>query len=223
MFQKSRLFMSRSKRWFASRRVARLNDLMKTLFRIFIFLAVFNSSVSLAEDLQAPSPESSEIDLPLSIVTRIELAVSEGTCEASWREKAAQAGVVETAVDAMTTLYLVPCAFWTHNWAWMAFARIAEFSRPDGYLTLPMLFVDYSSIQGPVARNVLHNIVWDPLLQTISSRFFLNGKEDCGSAVNYQWDSGQRSFTLKTLLKQDESRMNADNRPGRGTCFTSNG
>jgi hypothetical protein len=217
MFQNGPARIQKTTRGFTASHRIEFNDPMKKLSRLlmlsrlalafstsFVMMLSFQSPVFAADEDQ-PSPEPPEIlILPPPIVHLLEIEASHGTCEARWQEYAGRIGVVEEEVAPGMTLYLIPCALWAHNLAWAAFVTQQEPSHPDGYLTLPIRFVDYSPFEGLVARDVIHNISWDSRTKRLRARFYLNGKEQCGSAGEYRWDTGQRNLLLQTLIKQDQ-------------------
>ena len=149
------------------------------------------------------STAKSELSLPSSIIETLEISARQGTCEPAWQEIAAGVGVIHDQLDETTKLYLVPCAHWAHNMAWQAFVTIVEPSNPNGFITLTQHFVDYSPYEGLTARDIVHNIEWDADEQVLRARFYLNGKEQCGTIGEYKWNADQRGLLLQSLHRQD--------------------
>lgn len=166
---------------------------MRTFLIVSLFCLISEAAQAADKNLKLPKP----------IVTLQQMQVRQGECESNWEEMAQSVGVIRSVIDQDMTLYFVPCAEWAHNFAWATYLTIKESSHPDGFLTKSIRYVDYSAYKGLVAQDFAYNIQWNEDTKTLMARFFLNGKDICGSQSEFKWDSGQQTLILSRLIKQD--------------------
>ena len=144
--------------------------------------------------------------LPRAIIEMQNISAVQGTCQKEWLQMTETFEVTKQALDDRQTIYIVPCALWAANVAYSVFITIRESSHPDGFLTKAIRFVNYSSFEGVVARDLIHNIKWDSATKTLKAQYFINGSEICGSKSEYKWHAGYQTLLTKTLLKQDDCK-----------------
>ncbi len=142
-----------------------------------------------------------KISLPPTLAIAQELLVAQGICQPGFAE---DVGIQVEPLSRGYELWLVPCAHWARNPAWLAYVKINQPSLPLGYLMKPIFFVSYATHEGLFANNVIHSPQWDASTHTLHSRYYRNGIEFCGSMGKYEWNEGLQNFQARDLRKQDD-------------------
>jgi hypothetical protein len=151
------------------------------------------------------SAETGAKGLPPPVLAAQKLMVDQGDCEKTWPS-------LYEATDAPSPielgqgvkLWLAPCAQWAYNLDFAAYVTIPESSRPEGYITKQLFFVNYSPFKKIYAENVVHNLRFDPATGVATARYFLDRHDFCGTRAQYRWDAGQQTFSLVELAAQDD-------------------
>lgn len=180
-----------------------------TVFRSLPFV-VLSLMLGLTSAVHAEPPATT---LPAPIQEAQELLYKQRTCEARWPELMQTYGVVHSDLGNGYEIWFVPCANWNINVEWSAYVTIRESSHPDGFITNPLQFLSYSSLEkvpevkgelGLYGANVIHNIHWDPKTKTLLARFNGNHSDNCGSISRYRWNEDRQKLIALEIVKRDE-------------------
>jgi len=144
--------------------------------------------------------QSAQADaLPLALAQSQALLVSQGTCEAGWRELGG--GPRQYPLGEGVILWLVPCAEWSVNLESAVYLELP--AEGDKDLFRPVLFLDYDPYQGLHAGMVSYNVRFDANTQSLYSYQYFLADGACASSARYDWSPGPQRFQAVKILKND--------------------
>lgn len=147
----------------------------------------------------------------------LDLQVTTGVCEQSWINSEQDRKILFEDPSSGTSIVTIPCAKWAHNQTWLVVlveSQVLSFS--SGGFFKPFFFSHSTAKrekdEWPLSLEstpLVENFKWDPLKQTLVSRFYKNGNSHCGELARYQYNPAHQSFALTDLVAQADCALPA--------------